>query len=114
MPSDPPRTPEGLLIAGHESPKRSSPKIITSLPTPAHSVSGSMSLSAADVLVMSDEMTSKRKREIDDQGDRESKKVHVEDARLTIEDLHLDVGEKYLLLCKTGKIPSPWTVATID
>jgi hypothetical protein len=51
-----------------------------------------------------DENLNKRKRDIEDNGDREQKKVHVEDGRLSIEDLHIDVGEKYLL-CKTRKTP---------
>lgn len=46
------------------------------------------------------EVSNKRKRDVDDHGDREQKKVHVEDSRISIEDLHLDVGEKYLL-CRT-------------
>jgi hypothetical protein len=47
-----------------------------------------------------EEASNKRKREVKDHGDREQKKVHVEDSRLSIEDLHVDVGEKYLL-CRT-------------
>lgn len=47
----------------------------------------------------------KRKRAIEDSGDeREQKKVHIEDRRLGIDELHLDVGEKYLL-CRTRKAP---------
>lgn len=41
---------------------------------------------------------------MDDSGDREQKKVHVEESKLGIEDLHLDVGKKYLL-CQTRKTP---------
>ena len=51
-----------------------------------------------------EEPSNKRKREVDDHGDREQKKVHVEDSRISIEDLHLDVGKKYLL-CRTRKTP---------
>jgi hypothetical protein len=41
----------------------------------------------------------KRKRLTDDMGEQEQKKVHLEDPRrLGIENLHLDVGPKYLLL----------------
>ncbi|KAF4978657.1 hypothetical protein FZEAL_5000 [Fusarium zealandicum] len=69
----------------------------TTLPTPAHSVSGSAS--QHDV-VMADDSPQKRKRSLDDTGDREQKKVHVEESKLGIEDLHLDVGKKYLL-CQT-------------
>ncbi|KAM5373795.1 hypothetical protein ACJZ2D_006865 [Fusarium nematophilum] len=69
----------------------------TTLPTPAHSVSGSAS--HHDV-VMADDSPHKRKRSTDDSGEREHKKVHVEESKLGIEDLHLDVGKKYLL-CQT-------------
>lgn len=48
------------------------------------------------------EPSNKRKRDVEDNGDREHKKAHVEDSSLTLDDLHLDVGEKYLL-CKTRK-----------
>jgi hypothetical protein len=51
-----------------------------------------------------DEISNKRKRDPEDHGDRDQKKVHVEDSRLSIEDLHLDVGEKYFL-CRTRKAP---------
>jgi hypothetical protein len=53
---------------------------------------------------MPEEASNKRKRDIEDHGDRAQKKVHVEDSRLSIEDLHLDVGEKYLI-CRTRKTP---------
>lgn len=50
-----------------------------------------------------EESPQKRKRSIDDVGDREGKKMHLEDdSRLGLMDLHLDVGPKYLL-CKTRK-----------
>jgi hypothetical protein len=51
-----------------------------------------------------EESSNKRKRDVDDYGDREQKKVHVEDSRIRIEDLHLDVGKKYRL-CRTRKTP---------
>jgi hypothetical protein len=51
-----------------------------------------------------EESSNKRKRDLEDHGDREQKKVHIEDSRLSIEDLHLDVGKKYLL-CRTRKTP---------
>jgi len=47
-----------------------------------------------------EEISNKRKRDLEDHGDREQKKVHVEDSRISINDLHLDVGQKYLL-CRT-------------
>lgn len=73
----------------------------TTLPTPAHSVNGSSS--QLDI-AMSDESPNKRKRSVDDMGDRDHKKVHLEESKLGIEDLHLDVGKKYLL-CQTRKTP---------
>lgn len=51
-----------------------------------------------------EESSHKRKRELEDHGDQEQKKVHIEDSRFGIDDLHIDVGEKYLL-CKTRKAP---------
>lgn len=59
---------------------------------------------ASDDVAMTDD-SQKRKRSIEDLGEREHKKVHVEDHRLGLEDLHLDVGEKYLL-CRTRKAPA--------
>jgi hypothetical protein len=56
-------------------------------------------------VVMGDDPSQKRKRSIDDHGERDEKKAHFEGSRLGIEDLHLDVGEKYLL-CQTRKAPS--------
>jgi hypothetical protein len=52
------------------------------------------------------EASNKRKRDIEDHGDRDQKKVHVESSGLgiSIEDLHVNVGEKYLL-CRTRKTP---------
>ncbi|KAF4624078.1 hypothetical protein G7Y89_g14096 [Cudoniella acicularis] len=103
MPSDHPQTPESPsqisfgIIDAHR--KSTSPHFTNSLPTPAHSINGSMSSLGSDV-GFHDESSNKRKRDLEDGGDREQKKVHVEDSRLSIEDLHLDVGEKYLL-CNT-------------
>lgn len=53
---------------------------------------------------MADESPNKRKRPLDDEGDRGQKKVQREGDRLAIQDLHLDVGAKYLL-CQTRKTP---------
>ncbi|RMJ06640.1 hypothetical protein CDV36_013764 [Fusarium kuroshium] len=75
----------------------------TTLPTPAHSVSGSAS--HHDVAMTDNDSPHKRKRSVDDSGDREQKKVHVEESKLGIEDLHLDVGKKYLL-CQTPHLES--------
>lgn len=74
----------------------------TTLPTPAHSVTGSISQADA---TMFDDSPHKRKRSLGDIGDRDSKKVQY-DFRLGIEDLHLDVGQKYLL-CQTRKETLP-------
>lgn len=75
------------------------------LPTPAHSVNGSSipSEMTQDTSIGGDS-PHKRKREADDMGGRAQKKVHVESGNLGIGDLHLDVGEKYLL-CRTRKAP---------
>lgn len=75
----------------------------TTLPTPAHSVNGSAS--QQDV-AMADESPNKRKRTLEDDGDRDAKKVHLGDVRLDIDDLHIDVGEKYLL-CQIRKTLPP-------
>ena len=110
MPSDPPHTPSSPSRSSFGNSdlasKPVSPRPTHSLPTPAHSINGSMSSIPDPVLdtMIIDEITNKRKREVEDNGDRDQKKVHVEDSSLSIEDLHVDVGEKYLL-CKTRKTP---------
>ncbi|KAJ6438483.1 cytochrome P450 [Purpureocillium lavendulum] len=73
----------------------------TTLPTPAHSVNG---CNSQPDTAMSEESPHKRKRPLDDVGDRDQKKMHLEDRKLGIEDLHLDVGDKYLL-CHTQPLP---------
>ncbi|KAK4110676.1 Rox3-domain-containing protein [Canariomyces notabilis] len=84
------------------------PSTTTTLPTPAHSVNGSsLPSEMTQDLVMGEDSPHKRKRAIDDVGDREQKKVDVEGRKLGIDDLHLDVGEKYLL-CRTPRpLPRP-------
>ncbi|KAJ8119981.1 hypothetical protein O1611_g10484 [Lasiodiplodia mahajangana] len=74
----------------------------TSLPTPAHSVNGShLLLDNSHDIAMTDVSSNKRKSSFDDTGAHEHKKVHLDDPRkIGIHDLHLDLGEKYLL-CKT-------------
>ncbi|KAK6066854.1 Rox3 mediator complex subunit [Seiridium cupressi] len=68
-----------------------------SLPTPAHSVNACDS--SHDINMTDADSPNKRKRLAEDSGDHEQKKVHIEDPRrLGIENLHLDVGPKYLLL----------------
>lgn len=75
----------------------------TNLPTPAHSVTGSCLPSEMNPdIIMGDDTPQKRKRALEDGGDRDHKKAHIEDRRLGIENLHMDVGEKYLL-CRTRK-----------
>lgn len=72
----------------------------TTLPTPAHSVNG---CSSQTDTVMGDDSPHKRKRHLDDVGDdRQNKKIHLDDCKLGIEDLHRDVGKKYLL-CQSRK-----------
>ena len=75
----------------------------TTLPTPAHSINGTSASDHHDG-IMIDDYTSKRKRTDHDSG-LMGKKAYLEDPRnLGIKDLHLDVGEKYLL-CRTRKAP---------
>jgi hypothetical protein len=110
MPSDHPRTPQSPSPYGPTdlpSKPPTPPKTGESLPTPAHSINGSMSSTTSDLAIEGarlEEPSSKRKRDLDDHGDREQKKIHVEDSRIRIEDLHLDVGKKYSL-CRTRKAP---------
>ncbi|KAK8038201.1 hypothetical protein PG994_014968 [Apiospora phragmitis] len=76
---------------------------ITTLPTPAHSVNGSIQHgdSTQDIAMSDADSPHKRKRMPDDMGEPGHKKTHLEDPRrLGIEDLHMDVGEKYFL-CRT-------------
>lgn len=110
MPSDHPQTPQSPSpFESTDLPSKlsASPKINNSLPTPAHSINGSMSSTTADLSVDGmhlEDSSNKRKRDLEDHGDQEQKKVHVEDSRVRIEDLHLDVGKKYSL-CRTRKAP---------
>jgi len=109
MPSDLPQTPQSPSYDSTYFPSKlaASPRTGSSLPTPAHSINGSMSSTTPDVVAEAahvEDPSNKRKRDIEDGGDRDQKKVHLEDSRLRIEDLHLDVGEKYLL-CRTRKTP---------
>lgn len=94
---------------------------VSTLPTPAHSVNGSsMSADMASCLpneasmmtIMGDESPQKRKRPLDDMGDREQKKVHIEDRRLGIEALHQDVGPKYKI-CQP-RPPPRFPIPTVD
>uniref|UniRef100_A0A0B7KFN7 Mediator of RNA polymerase II transcription subunit 19 n=1 Tax=Bionectria ochroleuca TaxID=29856 RepID=A0A0B7KFN7_BIOOC len=102
-----PRTPQS---PSQVSPANSSDAInpnsttmtANTLPTPAHSVTGSTSQTD---IAANDDSPNKRKRALEDEGERDSKKVQLEGHRLGIEDLHLDVGEKYLL-CQTPHLES--------
>ncbi|RDA95854.1 hypothetical protein CP533_5104 [Ophiocordyceps camponoti-saundersi (nom. inval.)] len=71
---------------------------LATLPTPAHSVNGANSQLDLNLV----DSPHKRKRTLDDSGSgRDRKKMHRDDDddddRMGIEDLHLDVGRKYLL-----------------
>ena len=55
-------------------------------------------------IIMSDYSPHKRKRSLEDTGDRDPKKMHLEESRSSVDDLHLNVGAKYLL-CQTRKPP---------
>ncbi|KAI0391270.1 Rox3-domain-containing protein [Xylariaceae sp. FL0594] len=80
-----------------------------SLPTPAHSVNGSgLSSDNPQDITMTDVHSNKRKCAFDDTGLPEHKKVHLDDPRkIGIQDLHMDVGEKYLLCRTAHSISSP-------
>ncbi|KAK2067918.1 hypothetical protein P8C59_001617 [Phyllachora maydis] len=85
--------------------------VTTALPTPAHSINGSSipSEMAGVEGAAAEDVSLKRKRALEDVGEeREQKKVQIEDRRLGIENLHLDVGSKYLL-CRT-----PHMTAAVD
>jgi len=114
MPSDHPPSPQSPTqqpFDGGELPSKvsTSPSLGNSLPTPAHSINGSLSSSSdlpafADPTLM-DDVSNKRKRDQEDDGDREQKKVQVEDSRRTdMAELHENVGPKFKL-CSTRKTP---------
>ncbi|KAK5663115.1 hypothetical protein OQA88_6532 [Cercophora sp. LCS_1] len=85
--------------------------IPTALPTPAHSVNGSSIPSdMTHDIIMGEDSPHKRKRHGNDLSERGQKKVQTEDRRIGIENLHLDVGPKYLL-CRTPHPPSRPTVS---
>lgn len=78
----------------------------SALPTPAHSVTGANSqppdmVHDTTMTDIGDDLSPhKRKRFAEDTGDRVQKKTHLDTPPLGIEDIHLDVGEKYLLCSK--------------
>ncbi|OAA67665.1 Mediator complex, subunit Med19 [Cordyceps fumosorosea ARSEF 2679] len=95
-----PQSPSQPSPATHLDPMAAASSVPTgpaTLPTPAHSVTGSI-CHQSDA-TMAEESPHKRKRTIDDVGERDQKKVQY-DHKLGIEDLHLDVGPKYLLLSR--------------
>ncbi|KAI1342665.1 Rox3-domain-containing protein [Xylariaceae sp. FL0016] len=97
--------------ADHSSSMNSSMTSITttSLPTPAHSVNGSHQPSdTSQDIIMTDDTSNKRKNPFGDVGNNEHKKPAFEDPRkIGISDLHMDVGEKYLLCRTPHSVPSP-------
>ncbi|KAI1005075.1 hypothetical protein K3495_g3147 [Podosphaera aphanis] len=104
MQFDHPQTPESPLHLDHTKyPKQTSSPRAHSLPTPTHSTNGSVS--SLDSEMSLNELSCKRKREADDTGNQTLKKPHIEDGRLCLEDLHLDVGKKYKL-CHTPHNPA--------
>ncbi|KAA8563687.1 hypothetical protein EYC84_011707 [Monilinia fructicola] len=114
MPSDLPQTPQSPFNTPGSTEISSknivSPRINTSLPTPAHSINGSMSnINSAVEASQSEDSSNKRKRDVEDLGGRDQKKVQVEDSRPSINDLHQDVGKKYLL-CRTLHKPQSMSV----
>ncbi|QSZ37873.1 hypothetical protein DSL72_008973 [Monilinia vaccinii-corymbosi] len=114
MPSDLPQTPQSPFNTPGSSDISSknivSPRINTSLPTPAHSINDSMSsINSAIEASQSEDPSNKRKRDVEDLGGRNQKKVHVEGSRPSIRDLHQDVGKKYLL-CRTLHKPQSMSV----
>ncbi|KAI6247685.1 Mediator of RNA polymerase II transcription subunit 19 [Erysiphe necator] len=107
MPYDHPQTPESprnstIVEIAKQLPSPSSYTILT----PAHSINGSVSSNSVEMSQY--DATNKRKRENEDDGNQKCKRAHIEAGRLSLEDLHLDVGKKYKI-CHT---PTPTN--TID
>ena len=100
-PQSPSQSSPATSLEHSSSLSTSMTSITTTLPTPAHSVNGS---SGQPDSAMTDESPHKRKRPLEDLGGRDQKKVHLEDCKFGIEDLHRDVGQKYLL-CQSRKDP---------
>ncbi|KFA54829.1 hypothetical protein S40293_00799 [Stachybotrys chartarum IBT 40293] len=99
-PQSPSQLSPGTTTSSSEQPSTNLSTSMTSattLPTPAHSVNGA---SFQPDVAMTDDTPNKRKRALDDNGDRSHKKPHLEERKLGIDDLHCDVGVKYLL-CQT-------------
>ncbi|SZF06369.1 unnamed protein product [Blumeria hordei] len=100
---DHPQTPGSSHSYHTESSKKISSPTAHSLPTPAHSIDGSVSSTCTEMYP--DGNSNKRKRESDDTEERELKKVDFGYGRLRLEDLHLDTGKKYKL-CHTPHSPA--------
>lgn len=81
----------------------------TALPTPAHSINGtSLPSESSHDVVMSEDSPQKRKREQVDSGEQDrGKRVHIDDGVPSLQAMHEDVGEKYLLCRKTWKPARP-------
>ncbi|KAG9240465.1 Rox3 mediator complex subunit-domain-containing protein [Calycina marina] len=104
-----PQSPDQPSFDSHDIHHKlpTSPGVGGSLPTPAHSINGSMStLDVIAEAAHSEEISNKRKRDLEDTGDRDQKKVHIESSGVSINDLHRNVGPKYRL-CKTPYNESP-------
>jgi hypothetical protein len=110
MPQDNPHTPQSPSSIPFGAPDLStksaiSPRTGNSLPTPAHSINGSMSSNHIEhEEVENSDLSNKRKRDLEDNGDRDQKKIHVDDSVIDISALHYDVGSKYLFL-QNRKVP---------
>lgn len=113
MPSNNPQTPQSpnnnsfTTAPGSGSSPIGNKMSSNSLPTPMSSVHGVPNISGRmgdDKDLEIDDPSNKRKREVEDSGDREQKKVHIEDGRPGIDDLHKVVGRPYLF-CQTRKTP---------
>lgn len=117
MPHDHPQTPQSPSQRSpgiaDQPPKPTYTETNDSLLTPAHSISGSMSSTHPEYIHdgssktetgVGGDFSNKRKRELEDNGDREQKKVHVEDSIIGIDALHFEVGPKYLFM-QTRKTP---------
>lgn len=109
-----PQTPQS---PSHRSPSTTEPSghstmtsFTTNLPTPAHSINGtSLSLDSTHDVNMGEDSPQKRKRAQEDVGEQghDQKRLHVDDGLPGINDMHEDVGEKYLLLQKTWQPAQP-------
>ncbi|PBP24822.1 putative Mediator of RNA polymerase II transcription subunit 19 [Diplocarpon rosae] len=115
MTSNLPRTPEtpSQTSPNHSSlPSKpvNSPAGPHSILTPARSVNGSMSSATVEIPsegFLQEDSCHKRKRDVEDHGDQEMKKLHVEEPeiqKVTIEDISEDVGALYLF-CKKPHQP---------